>query len=177
MADRQGNDVSIDRVTGLSIVSLKVARGSLEDARGRLRLAAPLCVAGSDQRSLWLGPDRWLLVSDSLASDVIISSCHQALTGILHNAVDYSAGLAVLRISGRSARQLLATGTGIDLRPVRFPTGSCCRTRLAHIAAVIAAESTDQFDLYVDRSHATYLTDWLAESASVCSSYGIQAGN
>lgn len=171
MAERHGKEVSIDRLDNLTIVSLKVARGSLDVARERLRLAAPSCATGVDPRSLWLGPDRWLLVSGSMTADAVIASCNRALNGVLHNAVDYSAGLAVLRLAGRGARQLLATGTGIDLRPAHFPADGCCRTRLAQIAAVIAVDASEQFEIYVDRCYETYLTNWLIESSSVCSSY------
>ncbi len=171
MADQIGSDVRIDRVTGLSIVSLKVSRNQLDSARKTLQLAKPLEVAGDDPRSLWLGPDRWLLVSDTVTADTVIVSCTRGLAGILHNAVDYSSGLAVLRVAGRRAPLLLATGTGIDLRPARFPAGTCCRTRLGQVATVIVSEAPDVFDLYVDRSYETYLTDWLAESASIYTSY------
>ncbi len=171
VADQAGKEVSIERLEKRTIVSLKVARHSLDIARERLRLAAPLCAAGDDPRSLWLGPDRWLLVSDSMTADAVIASCHEALSGVLHNALDYSAGLATLRLAGGETRQLLATGTGIDLRPVGFVPGSCCRTRLARIAAVIAADASDRFEIYVDRSYETYLTSWLEESSSAYFSY------
>jgi len=169
--DRIGNQVSIERIDNRSIVSLKVSRSSLDSARERLRLAAPVSVSGTDTRSLWLGTDRWLLVSNSATPDVIIDSCKQALAGIHYNAVDYSAALAVFRLAGPAAARLLATGTGVDLRPGQFTVDTCCRTRFAQIAAVIVAESSGQFGVYVDRSYETYLSDWLAESSSICSSF------
>jgi sarcosine oxidase subunit gamma len=160
--------LSIERVEKLSIVSLKVARDSLEGARDRLRLASPLIITGADPRSLWLGPDHWLLVSNSKTADSIIGHCEETLAEVLHNAVDYSAALAVFRISGPSARQLLAAGSGIDVRPDKFPAGTCCRTFLAQIAAVIVAEDTEQFDILVDRSFGSYLNDWIADVSGVC---------
>jgi len=171
VAEQCNGGVTIERVENLSIVSLKIARKSLAGVADKLRLAAPVSATDSDPRSIWLGPDHWLLVSNSKTPDVIIGGCKHALTAIPHNAVDYSAGLAALRIVGPSAAQLLATGTGIDLRSGSFPVDSCCRTRLAQIAAVIVAEAPETYTLYVDRSYETYLTDWLAESASIHTSY------
>lgn len=171
VADRIGNDLRIDRIDELSVVLLKISGHTLDSARDKSKLAGPLEVSGGDPRRLWLGPDRWLLVSDTMTPDVIIDSCNKALAGIVHNAVDYSAGLAVFRIIGQQARTLLASGTGVDLRPDRFPIGRCCRTRLAQIAAVITAEAADQYDVYVDRSYETYLANWFAESSSICFSY------
>ena len=165
--DQRNNGVSIERVENLSIVSLKVAAKSLDDASNRLQLASSMTAAGNDPQSLWLGPDRWLLVSNSIAPQVIVRDCNEALVGILHNAVDYSAGLEMLRIAGPDARQLLAAGSGIDLRPGKFPIRSCCRTRLAQIAAVIVAEEPKRFDIYVDRSYGTYMQDWLTDSSGI----------
>jgi sarcosine oxidase subunit gamma len=171
VAKKTVNELSIERMDNLSIVSLKVSRSAIDSARDRMQLANPREVAGSDPRSVWLGPDRWLLISDIRSATAIIDSCKQALNDIVHNAVDYSSGLAVTQIAGPGARRLLATGSGIDLRPESFPVGSCCRTRLAQVAAVIVAEAPETYDVYVDRSYGTYLSDWLAESASIDSSY------
>ncbi len=162
------SSVSIERIDELSIVSLKVSRKSLESARDKLQLAQPLRVADGDPQSLWLGPDRWLLVSDSMAADAIVRNCEETLAGTLHNAVDNSAGLTVFRISGPGARDLLASGCGIDFRTQHLPAGTCCRTQLAQIAAVIVADTREQFDVYVDRSYASYLSDWLGDAASIC---------
>lgn len=118
-------------------------------------------------KPLWRSPE----LKKSYDVVIIVGGCKDALTAIAHNAVDYSAGLVALRIVGPNARQLLATGTGIDLRSGSFPVDSCCRTRLAQIAAVIVAEAPEAYTVYVDRSYETYLTDWLAESASIYTSY------
>jgi len=163
--------VDTKRINDLSIVTLKVARTGIDNARATLQLAEPLRSAGSDPRSLWFGPDRWLLVSDTKSAAEIVDLCNQALADITHNAVDYSAGLAVTRITGPEANEILATGTGVDFRLGKFPVGSCCRTKLGQIAAVIVAVAPETFDVYVDRSVATYLADWLARSSSIYLSY------
>ena len=167
VADQCNNGVSIERIENLSIVSLKVSKNSLASARNKLQLASSTSASGSDPRSLWLGPDRWLLVSNSTTPDVIVRNCKETLAEILHNAVDYSAGLVVLRIAGPNAGQLLATGSGLDFRPGKFPIHTCCRTRLAQVAAVVVAEAPEQFDIYVDRSYGSYLSDWLTEASSI----------
>ncbi len=167
MAEQHDSGASIERIEDLSIVTLKVSSNSIEDARDRLQLASPLSASGSDPRSIWFGPDRWLLISGSLSADSMVEKCEQALVDVLHNVVDYSAGLAVFRVAGPGARNLLAAGCGIDFRPKKFPVDSCCRTRFAQIAAVIVAEGPEQFDIYVDRSYEVYLNDWLRDSLSI----------
>ncbi|MCH7822843.1 MAG: hypothetical protein IIA07_12565 [Proteobacteria bacterium] len=167
MAEQNNSGVSIERIENLSIVSLKVSSKSLESASNSLQLASPASTSKGDPRSLWFGPDRWLLVSDSKSADSMVEECEKSLADVLHNAVDYSAGLAVYRLTGTGARDLLAAGCGVDFRDEKFPVGNCCRTRFAQIAAIIVAEGPEQFDIYVDRSYAAYLDDWLRDSLSI----------
>ena len=167
MAEQHNSQVSIERIENLSIVSLKVSSKSVESARNSLQLASPGNTSNGDPRSLWFGPDRWLLVSGSKPAGSIVSECDEALADVLHNAVDYSAGLAVFRIAGPGARDLLAAGCGLDFRDEKFPVGNCCRTRFAQIAAIIAADGPEQFDIYVERSYEKYLGDWLRDSADI----------
>ena len=167
MVKQNNSGVSIERIDDLSIVSLKVSSKSLDSAIDGLQLAAPLHASGSDPRSLWIGPDRWLIVSSSMSAKSLVEKCEDALANVLHNAVDNSAGLAVFRIVGPGARDLLAAGCGLDFRDEKFLVGNCCRTRFAQIAAVITVENPEQFDIYVDRSYEKYLSDWLRESLSI----------
>ena len=167
MAEQHNSQVSIERIENLSIVSLKVSSKSIESARSSLQLAPPASTSDRDPRSLWFGPDRWLLVSESKSADSMVEECEKSLADVLHNAVDYSAGLAVFRLTGPGARDLLAAGCGIDFRDEKFPVENCCRTRFAQIAAIIAAEGPEQFDIYVDRSYEKYLDDWLRDSQTL----------
>ena len=167
MAEQNNSGVNIERIDDLSIVSLKVSSKSIDSAIDGFQLAAPLSANGSDPRSLWIGPDRWLLVSSTMSADLLVKKCEEALADILQNAVDNSAGLAVFRLTGTGARDLLAAGCGIDFRDEKFPVGYCCRTQFAQIAAIIAADGPERFDIYVDRSYEKYLDDWLRDSADI----------
>ena len=160
MAEQFNRAVSVERAENLSIVSLKVSSKSCDVARERLATA-------SEPKCLWHGPDRCLLVSDSITADSLVSKCQEALADVLHHAVDNSSGLALFRIVGPGACDLLAAGCGLDFRAGKFPVGTCCRTRLAQIAAVISAEGPEQFDIYVDRSYEAYLGEWLSDSLSI----------
>ncbi|MCH7823050.1 MAG: hypothetical protein IIA07_13645 [Proteobacteria bacterium] len=170
MAEQHDNVVTIEPIDNLSIVTLKIAGNSIESASDKLQLAPPVTASGSDPRSLWFGPDRWLLISSSLSADSMVKTCEEALADVLHNAGDYSAGLAVFRVAGPGARDLLASGCGIDFRAKKFPVDSCCRTRFSQIAAIIVAQGPEEFDIYVDRSYGVYLNDWLRESLSIAAS-------
>ncbi|MFQ5983482.1 MAG: sarcosine oxidase subunit gamma [Woeseiaceae bacterium] len=172
MPDQGNNGVSIERIEDRSIVSLKVSRNSLDGVGDRLQLAAPLRASNGDPQSLWVGPDQWLLVSDAASPDAIIEHCRASLADVLHNAVDNSAGLAAFRIDGLGTRELLATGSGVDFRPAAFSAGRCCRTRFAGIAAIIVAQDSQQFEIYVDRSYEIYLSAWLSDSLKIAACAG-----
>jgi heterotetrameric sarcosine oxidase gamma subunit len=167
VANSFGNVPRITTVENRSIVSIVLSRKTLDGVSNRLQLIVKSGVRGDDPHLLWFGPDRLFLVSDTTQTDALIDSSSRALDGITHNALDYSSALVVLSIANTSARRLLATGTGIDLRLDRFPVGSCCRTRLAQIPVVIVVTGDDKFDLYVDRSFKAYLKEWLNRSADV----------
>jgi len=149
----------VARIEGRAIVNLKVATRDVEAAATRLQT--------NDTSSLRLGPDTWLLVSDSRTASDIVADCEQSLNGLLLNALDYSSGLAIFKVSGPDSRELLATGTGLDLRPASFGVGSCSRTRLAQIAVVVVATGDDQFELYPDRSYERYFDNWLRDSIAM----------
>lgn len=169
MVDERNNALAVERLDDLAIVSLRVSHDASGTATEQLGLARSGVVSGSNPQSLWIGPGRWLLVSRSGSIDTVISSCEQTLTDCVYNAVDYSSALAVFRVSGKIAEQVLASGTGVDLRPEHFPADSCCRTKLAQIAAIVVAVSERQFDVYVDRSYEGYITSWLAETLAILS--------
>ena len=171
MVEQNDTAVGIGCVDDQSIVSLKLGRGSIGIAVEAMQLADALCASGGDPQSLWLGPDRWLLVSESKSALAIIDHCEQKIRRCLYSAVDYSAALALFRVTGPGARTLLASGTGLDLRAEQFPIGTCSRTKLAQVAAIIVAVGPAHYDVYVDRSFESYLGNWLAESASILASY------
>ena len=163
MADE--GDVIIERVEPRSVVLLTVSRASIDAACRRLPLAAALRFNDAAPISLWIAPDRWLLVCDDKTPGELIVQWEAALDGLVHNIVDQSAAYAIFRISGSSVRKVLAAGCGVDLRPSRFSTGVCCRTRLAQISVVLVARDTEVIECYVERSLSAYFDSWLRDSA------------
>ena len=149
----------LQRIDHRTIVNLKVALKDADAVANRLNLAETI--------PLSIGPDAWLLVSDNRSANDIIDYCQRSLNDLLHNAVDYSSELVIFQISSASVRELLAMGSGLDLRPAFFGVGRCSRTRLAQIAVVVVATGEDVFELYLDRSYERYLHNWLRDSISL----------
>ena len=114
--------------------------------------------------SCWVGPDQWLLMSDSKSPHETISQCDEALAGVLHLATDRSDSLSILSLTGPGVREVLAQGTGVDLLASSFSAGSCVRTRFAGVAVVIIARATRKIELILDRSYEAYMRAWLADA-------------
>ena len=121
---------------------------------------------GGSMRLLALGSREWWGVSEhivgpDLREELASHVAHEAMV-----AVDLSCAVKVLRIEGAAAREVLSKGCGLDLDSRAFPAGLCTRTRLANLPVVV--DYTDpwpRFDLYVGRSHLTYLKSWLEDAA------------
>jgi heterotetrameric sarcosine oxidase gamma subunit len=150
-----------------AIVRWQIADRVVQPARvGDVELPAqPNSSSGDDPCVLWLAPREWLLVSATLPADELTGLAAAASQGHLHQVTDVSDSYQVLGLAGNGVRTLLARGCGIDLHPRAFPPGRCARTRFAQIAVLIHHFAPGRFHLYVDRSYARWLWDWLVDAA------------
>jgi sarcosine oxidase subunit gamma len=148
-----------------SMVRLRVRPHGADAAARALQLPPqPLQWRDGDPAVCWLGPDQWLFTSDSKAAEDIAAHIGRTLCDQLHAATDVSSQLMCLALKGPAARTVLAMGCGIDMHPSAFKTGQCVRTNFANILLLIVAVEENRFDLYVDRSLAAYLSDWIANA-------------
>lgn len=119
-----------------------------------------------DIRVLRQGPFEWMLVSQCQPAMEVMEALQEACAREGLVVVDLSDALAMLRIAGPQARELLTSSCGLDLHADAFPLHASARTRLARITATIDyRDERPLFDVYVDRSHLQYLRVWLADAA------------
>jgi len=152
------------QINGRSIVRLRVRPNAADDTSKALKLPQALQWRDTDPAACWLGPDQWLLTSDSKSAGDIIRHLDGKLEGQLHAATDMSSGNACFAMKGQAIRTILAMGCGIDLHPDKFKTGDCARTNFAQVPLFIVAVEDKHFDLYVDRSYARYLEEWISRA-------------
>lgn len=108
---------------------------------------------------LALGPDEWL-ATGHLAPDAVA-----ALRARSSAVTDVSHGRTAIRVSGTTARDLLAKGLPLDLHPSAFPAGRCAQSTLARCNVVVhCVDDAPTFDLYVMRSYARSLWHFLCEA-------------
>jgi sarcosine oxidase subunit gamma len=118
---------------------------------------------GSDLSALWLGPDEWLLLSDS-PEDNWGSDLVERLDGVLCSLVDVSHRQIGMMVQGDRAEGILATGCALDLSLDAFPVGMCTRTMFAKAEVVLWRTGSDSFHLEVWRSFARYVNSLLCEA-------------
>ena len=120
-------------------------------------------VTAGDLSVLWHGPGQWLIVRAPT-----VPTLAEELAGVCGDGtavVDLGHARAVLRFASESVGDVLAKGTSIDLRPASFPPGACALTALGKINALLHAVAPATVDIYVPRSYAQALVDWLEHAA------------
>jgi sarcosine oxidase subunit gamma len=117
-------------------------------------------------RTLWLGPDEWLVTAPEGAAPDLMGRLTRALANRQAMVSDLSASRAVIEISGRRARALLEKGCGLDLHPRAFAPGSCAQTLFAKLPVILdQLSAAPAYRLFVRRSAARWMCEWLIDAA------------
>jgi sarcosine oxidase, subunit gamma len=168
-----GNEIAIRRPPGRACINI---RGDGSDPRflraiaGAADVALPLApctsISGLLASMLWLGPDEWLLVSETQAATDLAAGLGRALAGLHAAVTDVSDALIVYALRGSNARAVLAKGCPIDLHPRNFAPAQCARSLLAKAPVLIHLRADEPvFELYLARSYAHYAWVWLLAAA------------
>lgn len=116
---------------------------------------------------LWLGPDEWLVVLADGRGAKAMGQLEEALSGQHFLVSDVSCSRTVIGLAGAHAREVLAKGCSLDLHPREFGAGRCAQSSLAHAHVLLhQLDDAPTFDLYVHRSFADYLWQWLEDAAT-----------
>ena len=113
--------------------------------------------------ALWLGPEDWLLVGETPASELIAAV--EGSGTALHSAVDVTDRYVGIRIEGPAAQAVLSSSCPQDLRLQSFPVGAVSRTIFAKADMVIWRRGETEFEVLCVRSFADYVWALLAEAA------------
>ena len=122
---------------------------------------------------LWLGPNEWLLVSNfEIAKETNIYELEQVLfdgiskpnLGAVTNVTDH---FTIFSLSGTNIFKILCKGCPYDFESKNFSDNKAVRTIINHIDVTIHRKNKNNIDLYVRRSFANYLWNWLKDSADL----------
>lgn len=179
MSERKGGcGVALRPIMGKSVLNL---RGDPADRGFRWGVAAGLglnpptapCTfhSGRGRALYWLGPDEWLALAPSAATDPE-AALREAIDERF-SVVDVSGGYALFNLAGPQASEVLRKSSPYDFHPSAFAPGRCVQTVFAKAAALVAANADGGFDLMVRSSYAAYLRRWIADAAA---EYGFDGG-
>lgn len=150
----------------VELAALRGGAGRLEElaaahtaalpSRGRLALTA-------DGLILCVRPERWLLLCPPAAAGSAARFWQSACAGC-GSAVDLSAALAALHVSGPAVREVLKRGCRLDLEPHFFPAGTAAATVMAQVPVVLAALPSAVL-LLTPATTARHFREWLAAAA------------
>ncbi len=149
-------------LTILGIAALKSNPRLAEDfsAATGIDLPPPLrCATAGPFTVLSTAPGAWLVLSEEG------QGARFGRFAALAAVTDQSHGLAVLRLSGPRARDVLQKGLPIDLDPAAFAAGHAAATVCAHVGVTVWRPGMEEsYDLAFARSFAASLWHGLEEA-------------
>ena len=174
------NNFSMKEKTPIAKINL---RGNLENKVFASKVGKILgmilpneaCSTSSKEKitSLWLGPNEWLLVSNNELpketntyelEQVLFDSINKTNLGAVTNVTDH---FTVFSLSGSNVFEVLSKACPFDFDSKVFGDNKVVQTIINHIDVTIHRKSDNDVDLYVRRSFAGYLWDWLKDSAKL----------
>jgi sarcosine oxidase subunit gamma len=169
MREQSGPPVTLREWPFLTMVAVRVTPGSAACQRMALVLGAPLPTACGQTSSagahtaLWLGPDEWIVVSQSDPCP-LVSGLIEALADERGVVVDVSSNRTVLELHGPAARRVLEKGCPVDLHPRAFGAGRAVSTTLGPVPLVLWQTGASAYRLLPRTSFADYTARWLLDA-------------
>jgi heterotetrameric sarcosine oxidase gamma subunit len=112
---------------------------------------------------LGIGPGRWMLVEHAVP--LRSQGPLERLTDAFEIVIEIGDAWTQIAVSGTAMHDLLAKGCALDLHPTVFREGACAVTGFAHLRCLLFRFGAG-FRLFVGRSYAASLAEWLIEAAA-----------
>lgn len=152
---------------GLAIVNLRgdarvaAFRDEIERTLGlSLPLRAGTTNADDTLRVVWVGPDDWFVIGPRGQAGALVQQLRVAASLFQGAVTDVSGGYTVLRLSGVSARDVLAQGCPLDLHPRAFPAGVTAGSHFFRATVWLwKVDNEPTYEVLVRRSFMNYV--WL----------------
>jgi sarcosine oxidase subunit gamma len=148
----------------LTQVTVRVDPAGAAARRLGLPLEPNTATAEGGRRTLWLGPDEWLIVGTPEERPGLEVQLRETLGDEPGAVVDVSAQRTVIELSGPDSRDVLMQGCSIDLHPRVFHEGRCAQTLLARAQVVLLAVGSPAYWIFVRASFTDYAEAWLRDA-------------
>ena len=174
------NNFSMKEKTPVAKINL---RGNLENKEFSSKVVKILgmilpneaCSTSNKEKitSLWLGPNEWLLVSNNEIpketntyelEQILFDNISKTDLGAITNVTDH---FTIFKLSGTNIFEVLSKGCPFNFDSDDFGNNKVVQTILNHVDVTIHRRSENDVDLFVRRSFAGYLWDWLKDAAKL----------
>ena len=122
--------------------------------------------------AIWLSPDEWMIVSNELASkdtnkyelyDMLFNSISKINLGAV---IDVTDQFVQLELKGENVYEIFSAGSPFNFNEFKEKKGSTAQTVLNHIDVILHHKEENVVNLFVRRSFAQHLWDWIEDSSS-----------
>jgi heterotetrameric sarcosine oxidase gamma subunit len=170
---RAAGGVSLRPLEDIGKLRLQVRRAGVDVAAlGRALGTEPLpqtplgAVTGAPA-VFWTAPNEWLIAGAGLDVDDCARRLAPLLAEHTHALTDLSDGLAVIEIAGAGVLPLLAAVCSVDFDGAAGAPGRYTLTRMHRLPVLVHRRGAgDSFHLYVERTVARFVYEWLCRIAA-----------
>ena len=163
--------VTLSEVRGRAIVQAAGWPDSFENVSKRLAEAAGgtppetfgIASIADTVTVLWAGAERLWFTADDYGLIARFDGCVNDEEAMLLELTD---SRTIFRIKGEAARQVLAKGVAVDLHTSVFPVQAIAHTKVEHAGVLLHRVGPEAFELYVPRSYAANIWQWLTECSA-----------
>jgi sarcosine oxidase subunit gamma len=143
--------------------SLSTTKAVIAELLGLDAPAVGLAAAREELLVAAAAPGRYLVVGTA-------ANIRERFEGTLPPSVgavtDLSHGRTMLRLEGDAAAGVLSKCVALDLHSSAFPPGRVAQTMIHHIDVMLHRRAESSFDLWVLRSFAEALAEWLLDAGA-----------
>lgn len=166
-AIRRGDGLDIAEIAGRDLVQLAGWPAGFDGIAARLAELVGCPVPTGTRTAITrgavtlfrVGPERLWIVAPSMSATV--TQLRQAFAGDKAAVTELGHARTALRLAGQAAPDLLARCVAVDLDLAVFPPGAFAQTQLHQIGVLLHRVGDDVFELYIPRSYAASIWDWL----------------
>ena len=116
-------------------------------------------------KSLWLGPDEWLIINES--KNDLFSKLTNELKEEETSVTDVSENRTVIRLTGEKIFILLSKFLTLDLENNLFNQSCCTQTLFVKVPSLLIRNNNEneipEIDIFINRSHANYIYNLLVD--------------
>jgi methylglutamate dehydrogenase subunit D len=167
---RGGRQLRLTEVRGWHLAQLAVFAQQRSEFQERLRALSGAQlpeelyrgITHNDSRLVRITPTQYWWFAAGNASMVRLA---RELPPSAGTVTMLSEGRVRVRIAGPNARDVLAKGIPLDLHPKAFQVGQSAQTGLHHTGVFLERVADDGYEIYVPRSYAAWLWEWLIDAA------------